>query len=43
VNYPSLTKRSPGNLHLKAHGTVNNINGFGTVNGVRDPMIRLQF
>jgi hypothetical protein len=33
---------------LKADGTVNNINGFGTVNGARDPrilqtMIRIQF
>jgi hypothetical protein len=48
VNYSSLTNWNPTNLYLKADGTVNNINGFGTVNGVRDPrimqtMIRIQF
>jgi hypothetical protein len=36
------------NNYLKADGTVNNINGFGTVNGARDPrilqlLLRLQF
>jgi hypothetical protein len=48
VNYTSLTNWTPSNLYLKSDGTVNNINGFGTVNGVRDPrilqtMIRVQF
>jgi hypothetical protein len=48
VSYSSLTNWNPTNLYLKADGTVNNINGFGTVNGVRDPrilqtMIRVQF
>jgi hypothetical protein len=39
VNYASLTNPTPTNLYLKADGTVNNINGFGTVNGARDPRI----
>ena len=54
VNYTATiangtyTNLVPSNLYLKADGTVNNINGFGTVNGARDPrimqlMIRLQF
>jgi hypothetical protein len=48
VNYASFTNLTPTNLYLKADGTVNNINGFGTVNGARDPrimqlMIRVQF
>jgi outer membrane receptor protein involved in Fe transport len=48
VNYSSLTNPTPTNLYLKADGTVNNINGFGTVNGARNPrilqtMIRFQF
>jgi hypothetical protein len=48
VNYSSITNLTPTNLYLKPDGTVNNINGFGTVNGVRDPrilqtMIRFQF
>jgi hypothetical protein len=48
VSYASLTNWNPTNLYLKADGTVNNINGFGTVNGARDPrilqtMIRIQF
>ena len=39
---------TPSNLYLKPDGTVNNINGFGTVSGARDPRIlqlvlRLQF
>ena len=39
---------SPSNLYLKADGTVNNLNGFGTVNGARNPrimqlVIRFQF
>ena len=46
--YASLTNPTSTNLYLKADGTVNNINGFGTVSGVRDPrilqtMIRIQF
>jgi hypothetical protein len=48
VTYASLTNPTPTNLYLKADGTVNNINGFGTVNGARDPrimqlLLRLQF
>jgi hypothetical protein len=48
VSYASMTATTPSNLYLKADGTLNNINGFGTVNGARDPrimqmMIRLQF
>jgi hypothetical protein len=39
VNYASLTNWTPTNLYLKADGTVNNINGFGTVSGARDPRI----
>ena len=48
INYASLTNPTPTNLYLKADGTVNNINGFGTVNGARNPrilqtVIRIQF
>ena len=48
VNYASLTNLTPTNTYLKADGTVNNINGFGTVSGARNPrimqlVIRLQF
>jgi hypothetical protein len=48
VNYASLTNWTPTNLYLKADGTVNNINGFGTVNGVASArnlqtVIRIQF
>jgi hypothetical protein len=48
VTYASYTSPTPTNLYLKADGTVNNINGFGTVNGARDPrilqlVVRLQF
>jgi hypothetical protein len=48
VSYASLTNWSPTNLYLKADGTVNNINGFGTVNGVRNArnlqtVLRIQF
>lgn len=39
LNFASLTNPTPTNLYLKADGTVNNINGFGTVNGARDPRI----
>jgi hypothetical protein len=48
VNFASLSNWTPTNLYLKADGTVNNLNGFGTVNGARSPrilqlVIRLQF
>jgi hypothetical protein len=48
ITYASLTNLTPTNLVYKADGSVNNINGFGSVNGARDPrimqlMIRLQF
>jgi hypothetical protein len=48
ITYASFTNLTPTNLYLKADGTVNNINGFGTVNGARDPrimqlVVRLQF
>ena len=48
ITYASLTNPTPTNLYLKADGTLNNINGFGTVSGARDPrlmqlMLRLQF
>jgi hypothetical protein len=48
ITWASLTNPTPTNLYLKPDGTVNNINGFGTVNGARDPrilqtMIRLEF
>jgi hypothetical protein len=48
VNFASLTNWNPTNLYLKADGTVNNLNGFGTVNGSRSPrimqlVVRLQF
>ncbi len=48
ITYSSFTNLTPTNLYLKADGTLNNINGFGTVNGARDPrimqlVVRLQF
>jgi hypothetical protein len=48
LNFSALPNPTPTNLYLKPDGTVNNINGFGTVNGARDPrilqtMIRFQF
>jgi hypothetical protein len=48
LNFASLTNLTPTNLYLNANGTVNNINGFGTVSGARDPrimqlMVRFQF
>jgi Carboxypeptidase regulatory-like domain/TonB-dependent Receptor Plug Domain len=48
VTYRSFTDLTPTNLYLNSNGTVNNINGFGTVNGARDPrilqlVVRLQF
>ncbi len=39
LNYSSLTNPTVTNLPFKADGTVNNINGFGTVSGARDPRI----
>jgi hypothetical protein len=39
LNFSSLTNTSPTNLYLRPDGTVNNINGFGTVSGARDPRI----
>lgn len=39
INYTSITNSTVTNLPFKADGTVNNINGFGTVNGARDPRI----
>jgi hypothetical protein len=39
LNFTSLTNPTPTNLPFKADGTVNNINGFGTVSGARDPRI----
>ncbi|MDQ6760704.1 MAG: hypothetical protein M3Z32_12700, partial [Acidobacteriota bacterium] len=48
LNFRSLADPTPTNLYLKPDGTVNDKNGFGTVNGARDPrimqlVIRLQF
>mgnify|MGYP001453253473 CR=1 FL=1 len=42
LSYSSLTSTTPNNLVYKADGTLNNINGFGSVNGARDPRI-MQF
>jgi Carboxypeptidase regulatory-like domain/TonB-dependent Receptor Plug Domain len=39
INYRSLTDHTITNLPFNVNGTVNNINGFGTVNGARDPRI----
>ena len=43
LHNPTMT-----NLYLRSDGTVNNINGFGTVSGARDPrnmqlVVRVQF
>jgi hypothetical protein len=48
LTFASITNPTPTNLYFKPDGTVNNINGFGTVNGARDPrilqtVIRIQF
>jgi len=48
VTYPALNNNNPTNLVYKADGSLNNINGFGSVNGARDPrlmqlMLRFQF
>jgi hypothetical protein len=39
LSFASYTSTTPTNLYLKADGTVNNINGFGTVNGAASPRI----
>jgi len=39
ITYASFTNLTPTNLPFKADGSINNINGFGTVNGARDPRI----
>ncbi len=48
LNFASLTNPNPTNLYLKADGSLNNINGFGTITGAADPrimqlVIRVQF
>ncbi len=48
INFTSLTNPAVTNLYLRADGSVNNINGFGTVSNARDPrimqlVVRLQF
>lgn len=48
LNFASLTNPNPTNLFLKADGSLNNINGFGTITGAADPrimqlVIRVQF
>ena len=39
LNISALTNGTFTNLYQNANGTVNNINGFGTVTGARDPRI----
>jgi hypothetical protein len=39
INYTNITNHTITNLPFKADGSINNINGFGTVNGARDPRI----
>lgn len=39
VNFSGLVNPTVTNLFLKADGSINNLNGFGTVNGARDPRI----
>src|SRR2546423_3409451 len=48
INYTSLTNSTITNLPFNPDGSLHNINGFGTVNGARDPrimqlMARLRF
>ncbi len=48
LNISSLTNGTYTNLYKNTDGTINNKNGFGTVNGARDPrimqlLVRLQF
>jgi hypothetical protein len=39
INLTSTTNATPTNLVFKSDGTINNINGFGSVSGARDPRI----
>jgi hypothetical protein len=39
INYTSLTNSTITNLPFNPDGSLHNINGFGTVNGARDPRI----
>jgi len=39
VNFSGLTNPTVTNLFLKPNGTINDLNGFGTVSGARDPRI----
>jgi len=39
VNFSGLNNPTVTNLFLKADGSINNLNGFGTVSGARDPRI----
>lgn len=39
LTYASCTNLTPTNLYLSSNGSVN-VNGFGALNGVRDPRIR---
>jgi pullulanase/glycogen debranching enzyme len=39
VNFSGLVNPTVTNLFLKPDGTINNLNGFGTVSGARDPRI----
>jgi hypothetical protein len=48
LNISALTNGTYTNLYKNADGSINNKNGFGTVNGARDPrimqlLVRLQF
>ena len=39
INYKSLTDHTITNLPFNANGSINNINGFGTIAQARDPRI----
>jgi len=39
INFTSLNNATATNLVFKPDGTINNINGFGSVSGARDPRI----
>jgi hypothetical protein len=39
IKFASLTNPTPTNLVFNANGTINDINGFGSVSGSRDPRI----
>jgi len=48
INFKSLSDPTITNLYQNPDGTINNINGFGTVSGARDPrimqlVVRFQF